>query len=68
MIDPDLYRRRNTKINGEQYYELILVYVDDCLFISENPKKIIEQIGEYYELKNGAEESSIFLGANIEKF
>ena len=32
VADPDIYRRQLRRPNGEEYYELILVYVDDVLF------------------------------------
>ena len=28
---PDVYRRKSSKPDGEEYYELLLVYVDDVL-------------------------------------
>eukprot|EP00957_Ditylum_brightwellii_P108815 8300349-Ditylum_brightwellii.AAC.1 len=36
--------------------------------ISKAPDAIIDSIGEVYDLKSGAEELKIFLGAIIEKF
>ena len=33
--DPDVWMRPATKSNGEQYYEYLLVYVDDILNISK---------------------------------
>ena len=34
--DLDVWMRPATKSNGEQYYEYLLVYVDDILSISEH--------------------------------
>ena len=68
-VDSDVYRRRAVKPSGENYWELLLVYVDDCLVVSHDPKSTMMKIGEIYELKDGkygAPES--YLGAGIEKF
>ena len=37
VADPDVYRRRAKKPNGEEYCKLLLVYVDDILCCSHNP-------------------------------
>jgi hypothetical protein len=67
-VDPDVYRRKNRKPNGEEYYELLLVYVDDCLVVSHDPGAVMKKLGEYYELKEGSvKPPEIYLGANIEK-
>ena len=34
--DPDVWIRPQTKPNGFEYYEMILVYVDDILHISHD--------------------------------
>ncbi len=40
IADPDVYRREAAKTsNGEHYYELVLVYVDDILCIIMNPEE-----------------------------
>jgi hypothetical protein len=66
-VDPDVYRRKNVKENGEQYYELVLVYVDDCLVVSHDPKKVMSHLAELYELRGDPEEPKIYLGAEVEK-
>ena len=54
--DQDIWRRLATKSNGQTYYEYVLLYVDDCLVISEKPELILrEEIGKHFQLK---EESS----------
>eukprot|EP00957_Ditylum_brightwellii_P187392 14271800-Ditylum_brightwellii.AAC.2 len=68
MVDPDVYLRKNVKEDGSEYYELALVYVDDCLVVSANAVEVIEEIGRYYKLKNGPDDPTIFWGANIENF
>jgi hypothetical protein len=47
---------------------MLLVYVDDVLAISHEPKVLIDAIGEYYKVKLGSDkEPDIYLGANVEK-
>ena len=68
-IDPDMYYRRNRKPNGEQYYELLLVYVDDILAISHDPESIMKRIGMRFEIKNDEYgPPKTYLGGDIEKF
>jgi len=68
--DPDLYVRPRTRDNGEEYYEILLVYVDDLLIAGFEPRKTLEQILKTggYELKPGSDvEPEIYLGGNIGK-
>jgi hypothetical protein len=47
---------------------MLLVYVDDVLAISHEPKILIDAIGEYYKVKPGSDkEPDIYLGANVKK-
>jgi hypothetical protein len=47
---------------------MILVYVDDILIFSKDPRVIMNQLGEFYELKSeSVKEPDLYLGANIEK-
>ena len=38
QADPDVWRRPARRDDGTAYYELCLVYVDDILLVSHNPK------------------------------
>jgi Reverse transcriptase (RNA-dependent DNA polymerase) len=68
MIDPDVYIRKNFRNDSTPYYEMILVYVDDVLCISNEPKGVMEALGEMYELKGGSVcEPTLYLGANIQE-
>ena len=57
------------KADGSEYWEYILLYVDDALSIGENAEKVLRnELGRYFELK----ESSIgppktYLGGQIRK-
>ena len=44
--------RASTNPDGEEYFEYILLYVDDCLDISHKPEEILkEEIGKHFKLK-----------------
>ena len=57
------------KPDGFEYYEMVLIYVDDILCCSHAPKGTMDALAELYELKAGSVgEPTQYLGANIEKF
>ena len=67
--DPDVWMREALKADGTEYWEYVLLYTDDCLYISTNPERTLRnKIGKYFRLK---EESScppkIYLGGNVRK-
>jgi len=68
-VDPDVYIRKNVKLNGNPYYEYLLVYVDDVLVISHAPEEIMKGIGKEFEIKNNEYgPPKIYLGAGISKY
>ena len=63
QADPDVWIR-----SAESHYEMILVYVDDILIFSKDPRTLMNQLSEFYELKpESVKEPDLYLGANIEK-
>jgi hypothetical protein len=51
--DPDVWFRRSKRASGEDYYEYVLLYVDDVICISENAERVIrDEIGRDWELKD----------------
>ena len=67
LADPDVWMREAKRADGTMYYEYVLLYVDDCLVISENAEKVLrDEIGDMWELK---EESigppSLYLGGTM---
>ena len=67
--DPDVHIRPATKPCGFEYYELILVYVDDILHMSHDITQVERGLRASYILKEGSTgEPERYLGANIEKF
>ena len=72
--DDDVYLRAAARDNGEQYYEYVCCFVDDCLAFSANPAKIMEALWKIYKLKpvQGSdvpwEEPKRYLGADVGKY
>jgi hypothetical protein len=67
--DPDVWMRPAKHSDGSEYYEYILLYVDDALVVSENPEQLLRnELGRYFTLK---EESigppKIYLGGHVRK-
>jgi hypothetical protein len=68
IADPDVYRRCNQKPSGKEYWELLLVYVDDILIISHEAKKHLEKLGTFYEFNlSSVGPPTRYLGANVSK-
>ena len=65
IADPDVYRKPCTMTNGKKYYSYLVIYVDDVLCFHEHPKKIMDQIGGTFRLKNGVEPPKMYLGTDI---
>ena len=42
--DPDVCLRKAVKVDGFQYYEMFLFYVDDVMCISDDPMKTMKVI------------------------
>ena len=67
-IDPDMYYRRNKKQDGTDYYELLLVYIDDVLACSHDPNTVMAGIAAIFDIKkDGIAEPKLYLGGNLEK-
>ena len=52
--DADMWMRKSKRASGEDYYEYCLLYVDDRLMISDDPKASLDRIGKYFTLKEGS--------------
>ena len=65
--DPDIWIRKARRENGDNYYEMVLVYVDDLLCVSEHPDNVMKALGEFHELNDGSvKEPDICIGADFE--
>ena len=65
LADPDVWMRPAVKDNGFEYYEYLLVYVDDILILSYQPEPILTCIQKFYRLKEPASDPKTYLGAFI---
>ena len=66
--DPDLWMRLGKLKNGVDYYEYILLYVDDCLVVSDSPGESLQKLGKYFRLKKGSVgPPTLYLGEKITK-
>ena len=64
--DPDVWIRPAVKANGFEYYEMVLVYVDDILCISDEPKATMRGIQATFKLKDDRiEKPENYLGAQL---
>ena len=68
LADPDVWFREATKEDGKEYYEYILVYVDDLLAISAIARDVMLEVAETFKLKKGKiEPPEVYLGGRLEK-
>ena len=68
IADADVWMRMNVKPDGEEYYEYILVYVDDLMAISHEAQKCLGDLRQFIKFKKDKiEEPSMYLGATLEK-
>jgi hypothetical protein len=64
--DPDVWIRPAVKPDGFEYYEITLVYVDDIMSISHDPKATMEGIQATFKLKDDKiERPENYLGAQL---
>ena len=68
LADPDVWIRPAVKPNGEDYYEMLLTYVDDILCVSHDSMKTMQQIQQKLKLKNDKyEPPNDYLGAVLSR-
>jgi hypothetical protein len=65
LADPDVWMRPATTEEGFEYYEYILVYVDDVLVVSASPVPVMKMIQQAYRLKEPPAATTTYLGAMI---
>lgn len=66
IADHDVYIREASTPNGTEYFEQMLVYVDDILIVSHDPQAIIKELQAVYELKKGSVgPPTTYLGAQV---
>ena len=68
LADPDLWFCVSKLDNGTEYYEYILLYVDDCLVVSEHPNQVLSRHGKYFPLKpDSVGPPKLYLGEKLSK-
>lgn len=65
--DPDVYMKGRSRANGSTYYEYILTYVDDILYIGLGPTNFMEKLKLAFTLKDGYSTPKSFLGGEFHK-
>jgi hypothetical protein len=68
LADPDVWFRKATKNDGYQYYEYVLVYVDDLLVLSHQGDKTMKALEDFYRLKDGFAQPTRYLGAKVKQW
>jgi hypothetical protein len=67
--DNDVWMRPAEKADGTKYYEYVLVYTDDILVLSMNPKDILAYLDQHYLIKpDSIGPPTRYLGSRIGKF
>ena len=49
--DQNMWMLSAARTDGQEYYEYILLYVDNCLCISKNPEHALLQVDKYFPIK-----------------
>ena len=67
QADPDIWMRPAQKDDGSEYWEYVLLYVDDALCISMNSENFLRnEIGKYFFIKpKSVGPPEIYLGNKI---
>ena len=66
--DPNVWMRKARKSNGTEYYEYMLLYVDDCLDISETPKEAVSQLDKFFKMQpSSIAPPNIYLRVKVKK-
>ena len=63
--DPDVWMKANTDGKVRDYYEYVLIYVDNVLAISHEPNVIMHALTKLYRLKEPPEAPKRYLEGNI---
>ena len=67
--DADIWMRKAKRAGNSDYWKYILLYVDDCLAISEDPESIFcDKIGKYFLMKEASiGMPDVYLGEKVRK-
>ena len=60
--------KKPRKYNGTEYYEYMLLYVDNCLAISETPKEAVLQLDKLFKMQpSSTDPTNIYLVDKVNK-
>ena len=65
---PGVLINRKTTYNGNSYYNYMLVYVDDVLYIAKDVQEDMLKLNQVYRLKECFVPPDRYLGDNVDKF
>jgi hypothetical protein len=66
--DPDVWIRKAVRPDGFQYYEMLFVFVYNILALSNEARKVIGDITQFYRAKEGSiKPPDIYLGSNVDR-
>ena len=65
LADPDVYLKPKVRPDGTEYYEYLIIYVDDIMCISHEPHVFMEELKVRYTLKNGYDKPQSYLGVGL---
>ena len=67
--DPDVWMQPAMRSDGTEYYEYLLLYTDDALFISDNAESVLRTaLGRYFPLKEKSiGPPKVYLGGHVQK-
>ena len=66
---PDFWMKPASKLDGTEYYQYVICYVDDVAVAMENPKEFMDELGRRFTLKDrSVKEPDMYLGADVKKW
>ena len=69
VADHDVYYKPKIKPDGSEYYAYLIIYVDDILSIDLDPGKVIEEINQIFQVKEGSVNfPKMYLGTDVRKW
>lgn len=68
LADPDAWFWEAKKPDCSDYYEYILVYVDNGLVLSNRDDPVMQILEKYYRLKDGFAKPTQYLGATVKEW
>ena len=68
VADKDIWIKRGVLTDGNEYYSMVLVYIDDILCIHKDTLVVVNALESIYVMKQGIMGPPYrYLGENIEK-